>query len=399
MTVRPRFMTRLWDGVYSTDFTLETLRQRSYRVGQELLQRGWSCLVAYDTRFMSNLFAQDMYNSLENQGVAVTLATTPAALPAVQWSLAGRQDRCALMVSARNRPYWYNGLVLVEPAAPGSLLDATGDEANQTIILPETLYDAPFPTITSSTVQGNATEAEHTFEVRGPYLDMVRNLVDVSLIRSATLTIFTDPMNGTVAGCLPAIIGEGNYTKAVEINREYDPLFSKITPLPHATGLARLRKLVRESDSNIGLAFSADGSALGVVDKNGEQLDPLEVALLLAHYLVRRQRQRGVVVAPPPAEGSPLQSAVARLSTWEEALGFRVELAENAARRIAEMTAQENNNLLVGCTDAGELVLSRYSSYPDALIAGLLMIEMVARHGGNLRTAIDDVRSRLAVAS
>ncbi|NJO84403.1 MAG: phosphoglucomutase [Blastochloris sp.] len=298
MTIRPRFVTSRWDGVFTTDFTLAHVRQRCFHIGQALLARGWSCLVAYDTRFMSSLYAIDVYRMLQQQGVAVNLASTPIALPAVQWSLSGRQDRAAIVVSAGNRPYWYNGLVVVRPTGSDPLM--TGETG---FISPATLDGGPFPALGAEA----DIPAEQRIDVRSAYLDMLRSLVDVNLMRSLTLTIFADPMNGTMAGCLPAVIGEGSYTKAVEINREPDPLFSLMTPLPATAGLARLRKLVRESDSNIGLAFSADGSALSVVDKTGELIEPLEIALILGAYLVRQQRQRGLVVARRPPKGAPSQ--------------------------------------------------------------------------------------------
>lgn len=392
MNARFRLFDNFWDGVFATDFTLDHVRQHCYHLGKALLEHNLSCLVAYDTRFMSDLFAHDMYHYLENQGVQVSLVPTSVPLPAVQMALNSQHAQCALFVSARNRPYWYNGLVLLQGRE--ARLSLRFDEAMSTAQgMPE---PAPFPSPSDTNTPGQVFFAGSTLDVRKPYLDMLRGLVDVNLIRRVTLTIFTDPMHGTMAGYLPEIIGGGNYTKAIEINREIDPLFGKITPLPEQTAITRLCKLVRESDSHIGLAFSADGTVLGVVDKNGEKLDQLEVVLLLASYLVSQYRQKGIVVAPPPAAGTPLANAVPGLSTWEDTLGFKVELAQDPIQRITEILAQEQQKLLVGCTTDGELIMSKYSLYPDALIAGLLMVELVARNGGSLRTSLDDLRARLA---
>jgi phosphomannomutase len=206
-------------------------------------------------------------------------------------------------------------------------------------------------------------------------------------------------MNGTTAGYLPAVISEGGQTRAIEINRETDPLFSKLTPLPAETGLNRLRKLVRESDSHLGLAFSADGTALGVVDKNGEQLEPIEIVLLLAAYLVRQYRQKGLVIAPAPTADSRFADSLVGLSEWEDALGLKVELAEDASARIAALPATGKNNLLVGCSSEGGIILGNYTLYPDALLAGLMMAELVARNAGNLQAMLNELRGRLETKS
>ncbi|MBC8078323.1 MAG: phosphoglucomutase, partial [Chloroflexales bacterium] len=64
-----RLYTSRWEGVYAADFALATLRRRCAAVADALGSRGWSCLVACDTRFMSNLFAREVYRVLNGRGV------------------------------------------------------------------------------------------------------------------------------------------------------------------------------------------------------------------------------------------------------------------------------------------------------------------------------------------
>lgn len=385
MSERLRFGTKYWEGVYTADFTLDQVRRRCYQVGLLLQQRNWSCLIAYDTRFMSGLFARDMYHILTHQGIAASLVSDPVPMPAVQSALNQQQCDCALIVSAGNRPYWYNGLVLLGTFDDDFPLQ-TSDYASPPL---------SFPLFPDTAGNNQMLKPEIAQDLRAPYIDLLRKQIDVNLIRRSTMTIFADPMNGTTAGYFPAIMGEGGQTRAIEINRETDPLFSKLTPLPVESNLTRLRKLVRESDSHLGLAFSADGSALGVVDKNGEQLEHLEIVLLLAAYLVRQYRQSGAVIAPVPVEGSRLAGSLAGLGAWETALGLKVELSPDPSRRIAEVLMQTRDALLIGCTGEGELVLGQYAPYPDALFAGLLMAELVARNGGNLHALLSELRGRL----
>jgi phosphomannomutase len=367
-----------WEGVSAADFTLDRVRQRVAGLAPLLLERGLTCLVAADTRFMSGMVAHAIYQSMLAAGVQARLAAGPAPLPAVQHALDRQQAGCALVVSARNRPYWYNGLVLLAP--PGLRFIVTAPPAEPTIFP----SDTPPP------------GGDQLIDLRASYLDDLRAQADIELIRRVSLTIFIDPMNGTTAGYFPSLIVENGQTRAIEINKELDPLFARVTPLPAESGLTRMRKLVRESDSHLGLAFSADGTALGVVDKNGEQLELLEMALLLGLYLARQHRQRGVIVAPPPNPTSLLAQPAQRLAAWEEALGVKVELHADPGSRMQELLAAERPGLLLGCTPEGELVLGRYGPCPDGLLGGLLFAEMVARNNGNLRDLIDRLREQLA---
>ncbi len=376
MSPRPRMFAHTWEAVYTAEFTLDQVRQRSTIIADGLAGRGWSCLLAYDTRFMGNLFARAINADLNARGVRSRLSAAPTPLPAVYYALDHKLADCALVVTARKRPYYYNGLVLIAPA-PGIAL-ALGDSQARLPFAP-LIDSAPAPVDLP--------------DLRADYLEALRGVIDLDLIRRVSLTIFVDAMNGTSAGIFPALLGEGGQTRAIEINREPDPLFGKVTPHPAEVGLNRLKKLVRESDSHLGLAISADGTALAVIDKNGEQLDPTELALLLGGYLARQHRHRGPLVAPPPAADSAL--AGARLAAWEDASGAKAELTPSPDTRIAELLEQDRPGLLLGASADGEISIGRLAAYPDAILAGMLVAEMVARSGGSLRTLIDTQRELL----
>lgn len=377
MSQRPRLSRQYWEGIYAVDFTLDGVRLRCHQLGQALLAQQWSCLVAHDTRFMAGQFARYVYRSLEEQRVPVSFCPDPAPFPSIELALGQRRADTALLISARNQPFWYNGMVLVTP--PNDHLPLVLDPA----CAPPDAATLPFP-------PPPLDPADRTrLDLRTPYLEALRNAIDIELIRHATLTVFVDPMNGTTSGYLPAAIGDGGQTKAIEINREIDPLFGRQPPQPTEAGLQRLRKLVKESDSHLGVALSADGRALSAADSTGELVSPHDLALLLADYLNREYRQRGLVVMPPPGDAD-----TAALHSWEAATGLRVEFHADPASRIADLLAHDRNSLLVGVTAAGEVTLGRYGASPDAVLVALLLIEIAARFGSKLRVLVEQVKRR-----
>ena len=376
MPPRPRLNRYDWEGVFSADFTLDSFDQRCRRLAAALAAHGWSCLVAHDTRFMAAQFARHAYHCLAGEGVRVTFCPTPAPLPAVELALEQRRADTALIVAAGNLPFWYNGLTVLAPleTPPFENLPAGDGPASETAF-------PPGPLDVSDSTQ---------VDLRAPYLEMLRDAADMDLVRRATLTVFVDPMNGATSGYIPAALGEGGQTKAIEINREIDPLFGRQPPQPAEAGLNRLRKLVKESDSHLGVALSADGRALGVADNIGELVSPLDVTLLLAQYLQRQYRQRGAVIAPA-AEGA---ADAERLRSWEDAVGLKVELVADPAARIAELLSQDRNSLLVGATARGEITLGRYSATPDATLTAFILLECVARANVRLRALLDEMRGK-----
>ncbi|HEU5101760.1 MAG TPA: phosphoglucomutase [Roseiflexaceae bacterium] len=377
MSQRPRLQQHHWVGIYTADFTLGGVRERCLRLADALLANKWSCLVAHDTRFMAGQFARYAYRLLEARGVQVSFCPTPAPFPAVELALEQRRADTALILTAGNQPFWYCGMIALTPALSQPLLEdnpvaqADAGEASE----------FPAPALDSA--------ERNPFDLRGPYLEALRATVDIDLIRRTTLTVFVDPMNGTTSGYVPAAIGEGGQTKAIEINRETDPLFGRQPPHPAEAGLNRLRKLVKESDSHLGVALSADGRAISVADSAGELVSALDLMRLLAIYLSRQHRQRGLVIGPLPPEGEP-----ASLRAWADEAGLKVELLADPAARIAELVAQDRTGLLVGATAAGELTLGRFSGSPDATLVALMLIEVSARFGGKLRALMDETKGK-----
>lgn len=376
MSVRYRPYAQVWAAVVAADFTLDQVRRRGMALARQLAERGLSCLVAYDTRFMGALFARDLAALLQAHGVRASLAAAPAPLPAVYHALDQRVADVALCVSAGNQSYYINGLMLLADTAGLSLDPAEA---------------APPATAFPPTVE---PPAEQMVDVRKLYLKALRDAVEIDLIRRTSLTIFVDAMNGPGAGIFPALFGESGQTRAIEINREPDPLFARVPPTPVEHNLSRLKKLVRESDSHLGLAISADGTAMALVDKHGEQLDPAETGMLLAAYLARQHRQRGTVIVPAPAAGTPL-AGPAHLTAWEDATGLKIEIAADPEAHLAKLLTRDRTPPVLVATADGQFTLGRYARYPDGILAGLLCAEMVARSGGNLRDLIEAQRKQL----
>lgn len=370
--LRPHWYS--WEGIYTVDFTLEAVQRRCHTLGAALRERQWRCLVTHDTRFLSGQMARTITQLLTEQGVQVSAAFLPTTAPAVELAVEQRMTDCSLMVSAGNRPHWYNGLLLCAPTAEPTLL--------------EPVASAPAPAMFPPALP--AAEPT-TLDIRTPYLAHLRETIDIDLIRRSSLTVFVDPMNGCASGMIPAVLGDGTQTKAVEINRETDPLFGRQPPQPGDQSLTRLRKLVRESDSHLGVGISADGRAIGVTDSTGELLQPAEVALLLAQYLARQHRLRGLVVVPPalPAAG---------LRQIEQASGLRIECPADPAARIAELMSHDRHSLLVGTTATGETTVGRWASGADALLVTLSLMEMLGRASSKLRPFVDELRGKLGSA-
>jgi phosphomannomutase len=373
MGQRPQLQSHHWEGVYAAEFTLDGVRRRAATLASLLAGHGWSCIVAHDTRFMASQYALDLFRTLDAAGVRCWYATQSAPLPAIERALEARRADCAAIITAGNRPYWYGGLHVITPPLEQALF-------SEPLAAPDVVR--PFPP------SGEPTEASQ-IDLRALYLDTLRSAADIELIRRSSLTVILDAMGGTAGGYVSTLLGERSQTRVIEINREPDVLFGRQSPHPGEAHLARIRKLMRESDSQLGVALSADGRALMAVDNLGDLLAPGEVALIIGQHLSRQHRQRGVLVIPPTA--SDLLGSANR---WEETYGLKIEASETPQVRIHEMLEHERTNLVVGMTNQGELTLGRNAGIADGLVAVMVLIEAVARSGLKLRPLLHSLRGR-----
>ena len=374
MAQRPSVQYHSWSGVYGDTFTLGGLRSRCVAFKNILLEHNWSCVVSFDTRFMANQYALEALHMLHNAGVKCCYCPNATPLPALERALEQRVADCALLISAGNQAYWNLGLLAITPPIPEEPFEAANPIAEDGLAFPS---QGPDPNI-------------EQVDLRSAYIEVLRGAVDIELLRRTTLTMFVDPMHGSTSGYLPAALGEGTQLKAIEINREADAFFGKQTPHPFDSGVPRLRKLVRESDSHFGVAFSANGNALVVVDNQGNVVIPRDLAIVLGTHLSRQYRQRGVLIVPSE---SPINAKAAGPRWLEDHYGLRIEQAYHTSEHIADQVARDRAALVAGLTNTGEAILGRYTAVPDALLTALILTEAVARSGSKLHQLLNSLRN------
>jgi len=354
-------------GILAVDLTLEQLRRAAGGLTEPLQAGGLRCHVSYDTRFMANLFAARIAADLIAAGVSATLSPAATALPVLYDALNDDQADCCLYLSAGNAPYYTSGMQLIGSSRSG--LRFTDDGA---------VTDAPFP----------ATVDTALVDLRPAYLNTLRERVDLDVIRQSTLTCFVDVMGGCTAGMISGLLAEGGPARAFEINRERDAWFAGGAPQPTQQPLVRLRKLVRESDSQLGIALSGDGSALAVIDDQGEVVASHELALAIGGYLAQQQRRRGSIVLP-----QQLQEPLRGSQEWARAnSSVTLEFSTDPATAGGEQT-------LAVLEPDGALRIGRHSDVADGVLAGLLLLELLVRSGGPLSRLIATQRRLTSTAA
>ncbi|WP_248895886.1 phosphoglucosamine mutase [Haloplanus halobius] len=215
--------------------------------------------VARDTRLSGEPLADVAAGTLASAGVDVDrLGVVPTPGVAHYCETAGVP---AVLLTASHNPPAYNGVKLV--GADGTELSVDGYERVEEHVLADTDTLAPWDGVgTTRLVDG----------VNDDYRAALCAGVDRDAIAAADLTVALDPGHGAGALVSPEFFRElGCAVRTV--NADPDGHFPGRDPEPVAENLTALRRLVRSTDADVGIAHDGDADRAIFVDERGAFID------------------------------------------------------------------------------------------------------------------------------
>ena len=153
-----------------------------------------------------------------------------------------------------------------------------------------------------------------------------------------------------------------------------DVLFGGHAPEPDDHLLEDLRKKMRETKAQIGIATDGDADRFGIVDADGTFLQPNYVIALLFDYLVESRGWKNGV-AKSVATTNLINALAERhgVELHETPVGFKY---------IGELIMQDK--IAIGGEESAGLSIRHHVPEKDGVLAGLLCCEAVARRGKSL---------------
>ena len=323
-------------------------------------------IIGYDTRFASEDFAAAAAEIIAGNQIKVYLCPSPTPTPVISWGVLAKKTGGAIIITASHNAAIWNGFKYKNEYGSSASNEVTNQIeafANRAItgnkVKKFTLEDA---------LEQGAIEY---LDLAPLYFEQVNRLVDLAALRNAGLKVIIDPMHGTGAGYLKALLG-GGAMEITEINAERNPLFPDMErPEPIEVNLHKLVHAVKEQKADVGLATDGDADRMGIIDENGVFLTQLQVFALLCLYLLEVRGERGPIV-----KTITTTSMVYRLGELfdvpvvEESVGFK-----NVA---PVMMAQ---NALIGGEESGGYGFRGHMAERDGILANLYFLDFMVRTG------------------
>ncbi len=374
MLTQIKFGTSGWRAVMAEEFTFGNVKRAVGGIARYVTSQkpqGARVIVGRDPRFLGETFCAMAAEILSTHGIAPLVVAGPAPTPAFAHAVIQNKADGVINFTASHNPPEYNGIKFSTPDGCPALPEVTR-KIEAEIVAGDQAGSTPNP-------DAVAAEAA-SLDPKPGYLKRLAEIVDLKIIQKAGLKVAFDPMWGAARGFSDELLRSAGVQVAT-VHDYRDVLFGGNAPEPDDHLLEDLRKKMRETGAQIGIATDGDADRFGIVDADGTFLQPNYVIALLFDYLVESRGWKNGV-----AKSVATTNLINALAQKHE-----VELHETPVgfKYIGELIMQDK--IAIGGEESAGLSIRHHVPEKDGLLAGLLCCEAVARRGKSLGEQLKEI--------
>ncbi len=379
-----KFGTDGWRAVIAEGFTFANVKLvtqgiANYLKNNNLTKKG--IVIGYDNRFLSEYFAQLCARVITGNGIKVFMIQKSVPTPLTAYALRNYQTGGAIMITASHNPPEYNGIKFIPEYAGPALPEVTDviEEEVKRIQAGGRTYELDLK-------EAQALDLFKEIDMDREYINQIIRVIQPAAFSNRTLKVVVDPMYGSGVGYLDRILTELG-AEVRTINNYRDPLFGGLIPEPTAAGLPDLKRAVVNYKYDLGLALDADGDRFGIVDGEGEFVEPNRLAYMLLEYILNTRTFRGPICRSLSTTHN--LDRIARqngLTVIETRVGFKY---------ISKCLRE--NGCILGVEESGGLSIFGHVPEKDGILVGLLTAEMLAATGKSIDELDREVREKYSL--
>ena len=376
MLTQIKFGTSGWRAVMAEEFTFANVQRAVRGIARYVASqkaKGARVIVGRDPRFLGETFCSMAADILSAYGITPVVVPEAAPTPAFSYAVISNKADGVINFTASHNPPEYNGIKFSTPDGCPALPEVT-KKIEAEIIAAD---GAPVEKVSASV-------SRESLDPKPAYLKRLGEIVDLPAIKKAGLKVAFDPMWGAARGYSDELL-RGAGVEVATVHDYRDVLFGGHAPEPDDHLLEDLRKKMRESGSQIGIATDGDADRFGIVDADGTFLQPNYVIALLFDYLVESRGWKNGVAKSVATTN--LVNALAQhhgVELHETPVGFKY---------IGELIMQDK--IAIGGEESAGLSIRHHVPEKDGLLAGLLCCESVARRGKSLGEQLKTISNQV----
>ncbi len=362
------FGTDGWRAIIADDFTFTNVRACAQGVVEYLKQVQQSSkpvVIGYDTRFASEDFAAATAEVIAANGIKVYLSSHTVPTPVLSYAIVALKAAGGVVITASHNPGKWNGFKYKDStgaSAPGDIAEKIQHNANHALSA-GTVKRIPLDA-------GRNDGLIEYFDPFPVYRDHIAGLIDYGVLSQRKLKIVHDAMYGAGIGYFRSLFQGGNID-LIELHGERNPLFPGLQPEPIAKNLKELSALVKERKADVGIANDGDADRIGIVDENGNFINPHQVFALLALYLLDVRKDRGPIIKSLCATTMIYKlGKLYDVPVYETKVGFKY---------VAPLMTEKD--ALIGGEESGGYGFRGNVPERDGILAGLYFLDLMVKTG------------------
>lgn len=355
-----RFGTSGWRAVIADEFTFENVRLVTNSICSYLTtDTNPTLIVGQDSRFMGEKFAEVAAAIAAAKGFKVLLCNGPTPTPTISHAIRSRNAAGGINFTASHNPPEYQGIKFSTSDGAPALPDVTTK-----------LEQGIESKVSTPDKDGGSIEE---YDPCPSYLDDLKTKIRFDVIASAKGRYAYDAIYGTGRGYLDKSLRE--HGLEVETIHDWrDVTFGGKPPEPGEDHLDELKAKVKSNRLTLGLATDGDGDRFGIIDSNGEFINPNRLVALLSDYLAEsRGWSLGLARSVATSHQIDRVAKARGLKLHETPVGFKY---------IGELI--NNDEIILGGEESAGLSIRGHYPEKDGILACLLAAEAVAERQTNL---------------
>ena len=383
------FGTDGWRAVISDTFTFTNLRMVAQAIADAAATDHWNngtplktqpdpsrMVVGFDTRFLSDRYAQEVARVLAANNYTVFLSQADAPTPAISWAVCAQNAVAGVMITASHNAPRYNGVKL-KSAYGGSALPEQCRRIE--VYLNDNEEQARGPNLMDFEIARQQGLIQR-FNPILSYADQLRKLINLDVIADHPQRLVVDSMYGAGRGIIRSLL-QGTGCEVSEIRGEMNPGFGGVHPEPISRYLGALAGAISMGMGDFGLATDGDADRIGAMDERGNFVDPHKIMALAFRYLVEKRGWTGSAVRTV--------STTRMVDRLAERYGLPVHETPVGFNHIADYMLKED--VLIGGEESGGISFKGHIPEGDGVLMGLLLVEIVAASGVTLYELVEDL--------
>ena len=388
------FGTSGYRGKIADDFTYESVKLVSQAVCDFLNEKyigsfpSKQIVIGYDTRFLSEEFAKISACVFCANGFNVIFADTFTPTPVIAIKILKEKALGAINITASHNHYNYNGIKFSPdwggPALPEDT-EVLTKKSNELLKNPR--YN--FMYFNDAKKSGQLKEEDFI----GYYIELVKSKLDLKLIKenAGNLYPFITSLHGTSKGIIGKIIGDEGY-EFKEIYEGRDAFFVPgFAPDPSAKNLKDMGKMIKEYNKGkdegkskkiaIGLAADGDADRYGVLDEDGEFIEPNIIFPLLYNYYIEGKGIKG--------DAARSVATTALVDRVAKHYGFNVIETPVGFKFLGKLISEKK--VIIAGEESSGLTVIGHTPDKDGIYTCLLVLEMLAYYKKPLKVLVKEL--------